>query len=255
MENKPRLFAGRIKPHGSRCTRQLHVQFMPPTRIHERDENTSVNSLRNYWILSIHIRTRCKRRCDAHISLWTRWWCPISCLLTVSVRDLLMWANYTGRCRKISSELLKLSRGKARRSKCIYKDNMEANAQSTCFEDKCEQTKNLYEVPVLSASTSRQIKEASLPVTCSTPCAFTGNEAKQQQKFCRSQHFTKNIAALQQWPTRNSCWAAKHVPRVSSRSFASVDIECVEIDLAQLSQWVLQKRGSLTTWEKVSSGW
>ena len=73
------------------------------------------------------------------------------------------------------------------------------------------------------------------------------NEAKlPKAKGCRSQNITKTVWQHSDSDQLDRSCAAQEVPRVSSRSFASVDVECVEVGHVQLSQSVLEYKTQQT---------
>ena len=83
--------------------------------------------------------------------------------------------------------------------------------------------------------TSREVKEARRPHTCSRPCAFEEKtkRTKKNPAAAKTHHATHSSPAT---ATTSRQRATKHVPCVSPYSLASIDPGFVEIGLVQLSQ-------------------
>ena len=93
--------------------------------------------------------------------------------------------------------------------------------------------------PCLNTSTSREVNEARWPRTCSSrPCAFEEKkiETKKNTKISAPPKTHHDIHSNPATATNSRWRAAKHVPRVSPHSPASIDPGFVEIGLVQLSQ-------------------
>ena len=80
---------------------------------------------------------------------------------------------------------------------------------------------------------SREANEARRPYTCSRPCAF---EEKKNRKNPAPPQTRHEIHSRPATTTNSRRRVAKHVPRVSAHSPASIDPGFVEIGLVQLSQ-------------------
>ena len=89
--------------------------------------------------------------------------------------------------------------------------------------------------------TSREVHEASLPRTCSRPCAFEVKKTKREDTKSHQtlkKHTMKYIHSSPSTATTSRRRATKQVQRVSSYSLASIDLGFVEIGLACIPTYV-----------------
>ena len=97
-----------------------------------------------------------------------------------------------------------------------------------------EKTGSVASLPQPCLITSREVNEARRPHTCSRPCAV--EEEKTLNPAAPKTHHEIHSSPVTATTSRRR--AAKHVPRVSPYSPASMDLGFVKIGLVQLSQSV-----------------